>query len=162
MKKTKKMTDAVIEERLMKDIHNLYKKGMESQGLTLEEPENRLCLFVDIERLNILTCTDEDLVILKTEFRDENDLETECALCIDRSEFLYIIEEWLDRKQEYYVSTDGTCAGQGYIGALNYVELFEDDALYYTKCSDPDEEPKNVYYLRTFFVTDLYVDMEHG
>lgn len=122
---------------------------------------------ISIEKLDILTCTDEDYVYLKTSIvdysSDKFDEET-CAVILERTMLNNMLNEWLDGKQSYYKY--GSWAGEGYFEVAEYIELEENERchlnIFHGENDNEDEWYVEKKIVRTFLVTNYIMQMEHG
>ena len=135
---------------------------------------NRINIQIDIDRLNILSCTKEDIVFLQTDYtiyddsneKNYNPIEADACVCITTRETLHdMIDTWLDGKAGYYERGSGF-AGVGYIEVEKYEELPENERchlnIFHGESDDEDDWYVEEKIVRTFLILDYDMQMEHG
>ena len=135
---------------------------------------NKINIQIDIDRLNILSCTKEDIVFLQTDYTiyDDSDeknytpIEENDCVCITTREVLHdMIDTWLDGKEGYYERGSGF-AGVGYIEVEKYEELPENErcylSIFHSESDNDDDWYVEEKIVRTFLILDSDMQMEHG
>jgi len=113
----------------------------------------------DMDDFHILSSMSEDDVVI----RAVKDYTESVVVIIPRNMYYSIVEGWLDRKLEYFKSTEGGFAGVGCI-CLKELEKLEDNMYLNEVIDDDDGEGYEIekQEVEVYLSFDFDIDMEHG